>query len=389
MIIIGLLILFIIVWAIRGFKLSLKSLIGTIIIVFLVSFIFSSCMSLTIFSGVRAEEKEVKAFLVKISSDTSWVNNSTQVYFSRGIHNEYNKFVVPFYYFDTKGELYIINSNGTGLRKIFETKGLINKVKFSPNNKYLTVQAGYGERFYLVDYSDGKVEFKDFKDDIPGDWVSGMDNIRILGWSKDSRMFVYRFIRRGSDGSHKVSAYLYNCNSKEKIDISSRLNDGFHFVWDATGDYFYYNKGLKIFRMPVSTLQPEEIGEMPDDGGMSNFNSTLTLLGIKYFDYCRYPGQDDDTWVSIDGRRLFVDKDTSYLYFQDNQGKLKNFGIKIPRMRVKRADSMMGHVSWLPGERYVLFSVRDIIVILDTLTGKIGKLAQGSHPSYIGSEFIM
>jgi hypothetical protein len=310
-------------------------------------------------------DKRPQRLILTIRPVTSWVESQFSVY------------IIVYH------QLLKINIDGTNPEYVFKGDDIIREYHFSPDGRSLLILTKQG--LYHLDRETQRSRLMDY---LKG-WADGEVAKGVIGgiqWAPDSRKFCYEVSQWTQYGSQDRT-YIYDLETNEKISISPPLKKASSFFWDEQGKNLYYSiyetkrqtptplYGVKIFRIPLTTLESEGVVHLEAPESELPFVDTEPL-GVKLFiprhelSFGR-AGRKVDSWASELGSRVALDNE-GYLSYQDVNGERKRLFL-IPR------DPKQGHpirqLRWIPGGRYVILTYASTgVLILEPQSGRVGLL---------------
>ena len=315
---------------------------------------------------------------------THWVKEDVRVYF---INNKI---------------LRSVKVNGQDRKDVFQANELIKEYYFSPDGAFLLVLTQ--NDLFFIDQKTGKnyridglkkinpQESQEEKESIDG-------SIGGIQWAPDSQKFVYE-IARWSKYATQDNVYIYTVKDRTRRSIKSptrrisslywgRHDNNLYFFRHQAQDPSIYSSAfeVKVFRIPLSTLTPEFVTQIPFDKFSVpienlNFRDIELFFGGTKLSFGR-PTRDHRA-VSANGSIVGVDEE-DYLYTTKTRWFRKRL-FRIPReinkedmtrYHYKGGDLVIDHIRWIPGGRYVIMEHKYWgVLILEPSTGRIGSLIQ-------------
>ena len=362
----------------RVFHLSLMSIfsLGLILCLVLLGYIF--------WADYRYHA-DLFQFPKDVLPNTHWVKQNLKVFFING------------------KRLMSTNLNGQDRENIFKANDLIREYHFSPDGQYLVIVT-FSELYVL----NRQTKKKEFTDTIMADTSLEEEKGVISGirWAPDSRKFCYE-IAQWSKYSSKDNLYLYDLLKQKKQMIESPMRKISSPYWDQQGENLYYlyyaareaplqtySYDVKIFRIPLDTLKPEFVSEIPYEAASLPLEN-LSMRGINL-----YLKGDQRSFVLFDQKESLISKKGSTIVIdqEDYLSVIKNKWFKkrlfkvprelivseVPTYPYKGGDLTIKQIRWLPGGRYVIMKHSSLgILVLEPLSGMVGIL-EGKESEAVG-----
>ena len=369
------------------FRSTLRSILSVIIVAGqIISFVLLGCLY---WKNYQAPAPELK-ISEDMSATTLWTNGDFRVYF---IEDK---------------TLRSIKINGTGIEDVFHADWPINEYRFSPDGKYLLVLTQ--KDLYLVDRQtkeNRRIDSLEKSGLQQTKTESETDNGSINGvqWALDSQKFVYE-IARWSKFASQDNVYVYSVSDQAKKSIKSPARRISLLYWGKQSENLYYLQHeaqdtsasptafeVKVFRIPVSTLVPEFVTEIPFEKSaipLENLNVRDINLFLEGNKLAFSRSAKEDYGISSKGSSIDIDDD-DYLYFVKGKWFRKRlFKIPresqtsdLPRYQYKGGDLVIDQIRWIPGGRFVIMEHKYWgVLIFEPATGKIGLLIQANGHTF-------
>ncbi len=315
-----------------------------------------------------------------IEPHTHWVRDNLRIYFIDG-----NKFLT-------------VRVNGRDKEELFHADDSIKEYHLSPKGKHILVSTL--KELHLIDLGTGRSTLIDSLEgeDSPEEIKGAISGVR---WAPDGQKFCYD-VARWSRYSSQDRLYIYDLSGEKKMMIQTPTRRISSVYWDKDSQNLYYLRheakdtsvhaysfDVRVFRIPLATLQPEFVIGIPhDQSGIPIEN--LSIRGIDLSlegDALSFnPSIPREFLVSQKGQSLGIDAD-GYLYFVPNRWFRKRlFKIprepdisQMPRHQYKGGDFVIGQIRWIPGSRYVIMQHRYLgVLILEPATRNVGLLVEAN-----------
>jgi len=311
-------------------------------------------------------------------------------------------------YFIDENTLRSIKINGKDSDEVFKSDSPIKQYHFSPNGKYIIIVTQMD--LTLVNRKTLKNRLIDTLKHPDAYQQSGDENtiqgsISGIQWSPDSDRFCYEIARWSKFGSQD-NIFIYSINDETKRSIKSPMRRISSVYWGDKGENLYYLRHeardpslnssafeIKIFRIPLITLTPELIAQIPFENMSVPFEN-LKIRGINLFlggsKLSFSLTHQKDHLISENGSSIGLDDD-DYLYFTNSKWFRRRL-FKIPReaaigdvarYQYKGGDLIIDHIRWIPGGRYVIMDHKYWgVLILEPSTGRFGVLIEASGRAF-------
>ncbi len=329
-----------------------------------------------------------KTKLGELLPDTKWVESGHDIYYISTDKKFY------------PGALCSINVNGANRKKIIENCRYFG---FLPNGSDMFVFSG--NALYLLRGSDG-IEEKILTFGAYEDMGRKVSAVSFILWSPDGNKFYFAERDKDTNGDGKISwhdrptLYLFKVSSqaKEKIDF-----DDFAHIelckWNKSGSMLYISY-TKVFSendvrryLCSYDLDSKKMNVLVE----RNFDQTLIMKDYigddELFDLSlQGTGNASSVSHSIEikpknGIGLKTERYGSSLYIQRESQPPKKIFEYIGSLGYDVGyRPAVYNFLWLPGDRYILCSIKNSICVLDTKSERIGILTQGYTASWFNMQ---
>ncbi len=320
----------------------------------------------------------------RLLSDTHWMDETLTIYF---IHDH---------------ELLSIDTRGQKQEVVFQAPHKILEYHFSPKGNDLLIVTE--KELYALNRWTKKLERIDVISATPSKEMNGV--IRGISWGPDSHRFCYE-ISRWSSYAAKNNYYVFDLKTMTKQEIPSPTRKIPYLYWDKEGNQLYYFRQEakdtsyysypfkhEVYQISLSSLETKKVFEIPSRSSKISYEELRLYKNINIFEgaahlsFGRNMGATYD-WVSSKGTRLGIDKDDFLFFMQGKWWKKRLFLVmrdhlpgELSRYQYRGRPWSIRQVKWLPRGQYAILAHSSLgILILEPITGKIGKLVQASTDS--------
>ncbi|MDP2652675.1 MAG: hypothetical protein Q8Q08_01445 [Candidatus Omnitrophota bacterium] len=322
-------------------------------------------------------------FAARIAPNTRWVKEDTPIYFL------------------ADNRLVMINPDGSGRKTVFEADETIRQYQFSPDGKNLLVLTR--NDLYLLDIAAGRSErLTSVRMDNAADKDQVRGAIDGVRWAPDSAKFCYR-LSRWSAYSAVEDWWIYDIRTKSRVKVQSPVLKFVSLFWDRPSTHLYASwfesldttkhanpYHVKIFRIPLSSLNPETVIEFPfSEPRLKPEHLAVRGIdldfGVDRLTFSNSSGAGTYHAYSRSGAVVGIDERDTLYFIRNLWWRRRLYQIprvtertalgEIARYQYQGGQLVIRDLRWLPGGRYVIMEhLLFGILILDPSTGKIGIL---------------
>jgi len=335
-----------------------------------------------------------KTKLGEILPDTKWVELNQRIFFTSTETKDYPRILCS------------IDTNGNNYKKIMDN---VQSFGWIPNSQdmfvysdgvlYRIQESGeIKEKIYSFGYyREGAYTLTGYKEGGGDKLFTSANSLR---WSPDGSKFLFAERDKDTDGNGYIewrdnpSVYIFDIKTKniERVNLQEGLRSNDISTWDKNGNIVYIQCWKAISPNDVGyyilsyNLKSKEIKELVESKEreplISKYFKEENLFSCPpvYYKKCSIQDRNNRSKIKENDSS---NKEVAVFTGQDRDGYsiyIKK-GDQLPKKIFEEKNKAQNYgFCWLPGERYVIFTIRRDMCILDTKTERIGILTKGVGP---------